>query len=373
MRALAAPAAPAVVPGATRERVDLRRGEIPGGLDHERLVAVRGERSGAMMAVGVHSTELGPALGGLRIWHYDREAEAVGDALRLARAMTYKAAAAGLGLGGGKGVVCAPRETPPEGELRRAILLDFGDLVESLDGAYITAEDVGVGADDMVVVATRTAHVTGMPASHGGTGDPSPVTAAGVQAAMRGASRHAFGTRVLSGRTVAVVGLGHVGERLARGLATDGARLVLSDIEPARRTVAEELGAEWVEPAVAMTTPCDVLAPCAVGGAIHAGNVAELRCRVICGAANNQLADEGLAALLAARGILYAPDFIANAGGLINVYREVLEYSAEKAMTLALGIEQTMDQVIASAVTHGGTPLDAAHALAEERLDAVRA
>lgn len=370
MKALATPAAPALIPARPGGRVELARGQMPRGLGHERLVVERGARSGAVMAIAVHSTRLGPALGGLRLWHYERESDAVDDVLRLAQAMTYKAAAAGLDLGGGKGVVCAPATDPPTGELRRAILLDFGDLVESLGGSYITAEDVGIGAEDMVVVASRTEHVTGLPPSHGGSGDPSPVTAAGVQAAMRGACRHAFGSRVLGGRTVAIVGLGHVGERLARGLAADGAKLVLSDIDPGRRAVADELGAEWVDPYVAMVVPCDVLAPCAVGGAIHDGNVGELRCGVVCGAANNQLAREELASALASRGILYAPDFIANAGGLINVYRELHGYTAERAMSLALGIEETMVRVIAHAREQGTTPLDAARALAEARLDA---
>lgn len=373
MRALATPAAPSLLPRAGERRHDLTTAELPAGLDHERLAVVRGEQSGATMAVAIHSTRLGPALGGMRVWHYPRPAAAVADALRLARAMTYKAAAAGLALGGGKGVVCTPDEAAPAGELRRAILLDFADLVESLDGSYITAEDVGTSAEDMVVIRSRTTHVTGMPVSDGGAGDPSPFTAAGVQAAMRAACRHAFGTRVMRGRTVAVVGLGHVGERVARGLAADGANLIVSDIAAERRALAEELGATWVEPGAALTVACDVLAPCAVGGAIDEANVGRLRCRAICGAANNQLESESLAGALAAAGILYAPDFIANAGGLINVYRELHEYPAERAMALALGIEETMHRVICVAEDRGVTPLDAARELAEERLDAAPA
>ena len=373
MKALAAPQAPPLVPLERGGRTDLTLGRIPGDHEHERLMVARGERSGAAMAVAIHSTRLGPALGGMRLWHYEREAGAVEDALRLARAMTYKAAAAGLNLGGGKGVVSTPGGEAPSGGLRRAILLDFGDLVESLGGSYITAEDVGIGAEDMVVVASRTAHVTGRPESLGGSGDPSPVTAAGVQAAIRGSCRVAFGSRVLAGRSVAVVGLGHVGERLARGLAADGARLLVSDIAPERRELAAELDAEWLDPADALTAECDVLAPCAVGGAIHAGNVGRLRCRVLCGAANNQLADDALAGVLARRGILYAPDFIANAGGLINVYRELHGYTAERAMSLALGIEDTIGLVIEAADARGITPLDAARELAEERLAMARA
>ena len=343
----------------------------PAAFEHEELVVRSGKRSGATMAVAVHSTALGPALGGLRLWHYGRDEDGIADVLRLASGMTMKAAAAGLDLGGGKGVICSPAPAAMLSlDLRREILLDFGDLVESLDGRYITAEDVGTATEDMVEIATRTRHVTGMPVELGGAGDPSPFTAAGVQAAMRAACERAFGTRELAGRSVAVVGLGHVGEHLARGLAEAGAELTVADIDPAKRAIGEELGAEWLDSAAALVGARDVVAPCAVGGAIHVGNVGALRCRVLCGAANNQLADESLAELLARRGILFAPDFIANAGGLINVYRELRGYDAERATTLVLGIERVMGDVFQHAEEAGTTPLDAARALARLRLDA---
>ena len=346
------------------------RTKVPSGLDHEDLAVERGERSGVVMAIAIHSTRLGPALGGARIWHYEREDDGIADALRLAEAMTYKAAAAGLDLGGGKGVICAPSAEPPDGELRRAILHDFGDLVESLGGRYITAEDVGTATEDMVEIATRTAHVTGMPVESGGAGDPSPFTALGVQAAMRAACRRAFGTSDLGDRSVAVVGLGHVGARLARGLAAAGAELTLSDIDPGKRALADELGAGWLEPDEAVVAALDVVAPCAVGGAIHDGNVGAVRCRVVCGAANNQLADERLADRLERRGIVYAPDFIANAGGLINVYRELHRYDANRALELVLRIERVMTEVFEHADQARTTSLEAARALARRRLDA---
>ena len=197
----------------------------PVALDHEHLAVRRGRRSGLYCVVAVHSTALGPALGGLRIWHYPASADAVRDAMRLAAGMTLKAAAAGLALGGGKGVICAP-PGGLDGERRRAALLDFGDLVESLDGHYITAEDVGTSPGDLVTLSERTEHVTGLPADRGGSGDPSPFTAIGVEAAIRASAAERFGSPDLAGRTVCVVGLGHVGAGLARRLADGGCELL---------------------------------------------------------------------------------------------------------------------------------------------------
>jgi leucine dehydrogenase len=362
---------------ATAEAAAPERTQTPGippvPFDHEQLAVRRGERSGLYSIIAVHSTALGPALGGVRLWSYPATIDAARDALRLAMGMTYKAAAARLDLGGGKGVICAPRGTKLEGERRRAALLDFGDLVESLDGRYITAEDVGISPDDLIAIRERTTHVTGLPSNRGGSGDPSPFTAMGVEAAMRACCSSAFGTSELAGRTVAVVGLGHVGSRLARRLAASGAKLLVSDIVPSRRSLADELGATWVDPGEAMLADCDLLAPCALGGAIDRDNVDGLRARVVCGSANNQLADEALAVELAEREILYAPDFIANAGGLIHVYMEIRGYSEERATELALGIEETLEQVLATAAEHSITPLDAARELARERLEAAAA
>jgi leucine dehydrogenase len=358
--------APLTAPGPAAEAGDA---VPPVPLEHEELVVRRGSRSGVEMVVAIHSTVLGPALGGARIWHYRSTADGVRDALRLSGAMTLKAAAAGLELGGGKAVLCAPAAEPPTGEARRRMLLDFGDLVESLDGRYITAEDVGCGAADLVTVRERTRHVTGLPAEYGGAGDPSPFTARGVEAAMRACLLHRFGRRGLAGTRVVIVGLGHVGGRLAWRLAEDGAELALCDIDPDRRRLASELGAEWLEPEDAMLAPCDVLAPCALGGAIDAANVDRLECEIVCGSANNQLADDGLADRLDAREILYAPDFIANAGGLINVYRELRGYGVDETIRLVEGIEETMMRVLDAAGRRSITPLEAARELARECLE----
>src|SRR3954449_12837428 len=214
-------------------------------LDHEELVIRRGRRTGAYTIVAVHSTVLGPSLGGCRLWRYESSAAAARDALRLSRAMTFKAAAAGLRLGGGKGVICAEPGPPPTGRHRRALLHDFADTVNVLAGSYVTAEDVGTGARDMAVIAERTEHVSGLGRSRGGSGNPSPFTARGVEAAMRACCAHVFGTGDLRGRSFAIVGAGHVGSELAKRLARAGAKLVLADIDPDKRAVASRVGARW--------------------------------------------------------------------------------------------------------------------------------
>jgi leucine dehydrogenase len=342
-------------------------------LGHEELLVRTGERSGTNIVIAIHSTVLGPALGGCRMWHYPRPGDGVEDALGLARAMTLKAAAAGLDLGGGKGVICLGTGDPPAGDRRRATLLDFADAVESLEGRYITAEDVGTSATDMAVIAERTTHVVGLPAEAGGGGDPSPITARGVERAIRACAAHRFGSPDLAGLRVCVIGLGHVGSALARRLHSAGANLLACDIDPDRRAVARELGAEWIEPERGLLDECDVLAPCALGGAVNAANVDRLGCRILCGAANNMLADEGLAECLEARGITYAPDFITNAGGLIHVYAELHGHDPARIDGLVDAIGETVTRVLAEASASGITPLAAAHNLAGRRLSAARA
>ncbi len=341
----------------------------PVDFDHEDLAVRRGGRSGLYTIVAIHSTALGPALGGVRLCHYPATIDGARDALRLAAGMTYKAAAAELDLGGGKGVICAPAGGL-EADRRRAALLDFADLVESLEGRYITSEDVGISPRDLVAIGERTEHLTGLPPEHGGSGDPSPFTALGVESAIRACIRARFGDGDLAGRRVAVVGLGHVGAALARRLADAGCELVVSDIDARKHTLATGLGAEWVDPQQAMLVECDVLAPCALGGAISADNAARLRCSIVCGSANNQLADEALADVLAEHGVLYAPDFIANAGGLIHVYMEIKGYSEARAIALTEGIETTLANVLELAERRRVSPLTAARDAARERLDA---
>jgi len=339
-------------------------------LDHEELLIRKGRRTGVYTIVAVHSTTLGPALGGCRMWRYASSADAARDALRLSRAMTFKASVAGLNLGGGKGVICLEAGMAPKGELRTNMLLDFADTVGALEGRYITAEDVGTSAKDMAVIARGTEHVTGLSRSKGGSGDPSPLTALGVVAAMRASAERRFGNRDLKGRTISVVGAGRVGMALAKLLSRAGAELIVADIDESKRQAVEKLPkARWSDPTAALLAEVDILAPCALGGAIDEVTVERVRCQVVCGSANNQLVHEGLADDLDARGILYAPDFIANAGGLINVASEVEGFGAERAKGRVLGIEQTMARVFEEAESTGSTPLAAAYRLARKRLE----
>jgi leucine dehydrogenase len=304
------------------------------------------------------------------VWSYDHPALAVRDALRLARAMTYKAACADQPLGGGKGVIALPPGLRLTGRLRRDALLDFGETVDRLGGRYVTAEDVGIASRDMTVIAETTAHVTGLATSRGGSGDPSPFTALGVEAALRTTAAQVFGDSSLRGRSVAVIGLGHVGSRVAARCARAGATLVLADVDPAKRALADRLGARWTTPARALTAKVDLLSPCALGGLLDEAVVPRLRCRAIAGAANNQLATDAVAGQLAARGIVWAPDFVVNAGGIVNIAVELepTGYDAAVARRRVRAIGETLAQIFAAAEAAGTTPLAAALALGEQRL-----
>lgn len=330
----------------------------------------RGRRAGLYSVIAVHSTVRGPALGGCRMWAYEDSRAALRDALRLSRAMTFKSSVAGLALGGGKGVIMLPAGRPVSGARRRDALRDFADAVESLDGRYVTAEDVGTSSRDMEVIAQGTRHVTGLGRGRGGSGDPSPWTALGIESAIRVSCEEAFGSDNLRGRTIAVVGLGHVGARVAARVARAGARLVVSDIDRAKRAVAEKLGARWATPGVALFADVDVVAPCALGGVLDDQTVPRLRCRVVAGAANNQLADEAVADLLADRGVLWAPDFVANAGGIVNISVELRPdgYDPAVARTRVRAIGDTLRRVYADARARGATPLAAAMELARRNL-----
>ena len=304
------------------------------------------------------------------MWRYEDARAAMRDSLRLSRAMTYKSAVAGLPLGGGKGVIMLREGHELTAERRHAALEDFGDTVELLDGAYVTAEDVGTSDADMEVIAERTQHVKGLARTRGGSGDPSPFTALGVMTAIEVSCERAFDSASLEGRSVALAGLGHVGADVARRLAAAGAELLVADVDEGKRAIADELGAEWVTPEEALTADVDVYAPCALGGVLNDDTVPQLRCRIVAGAANNQLADDRIADLLNSRGVLWAPDFVANAGGIINIAVEFEPggYDPELAERRVRGIGDTLRRVYDDAARMGATPLTAAMELARRNL-----
>jgi leucine dehydrogenase len=339
-------------------------------LDHEEVLVRRGRRSGLFTFVAVHSTVRGPAIGGCRMWRYEDSRSALADALRLSRAMTYKAAVADLPQGGGKGVIMLRPDTHLTPGLRKAALLDFGDTVAALEGRYITAEDVGTSSRDMTVIAQRTSHVAGLARSRGGGGDPSPLTALGVLHAIQACCQWTFSSPSLRGRRVCVVGLGHVGSRVARLCARAGARVLASDVDRSRRESAERAGASWITPQRALEADVEVLVPCALGGVLNEDTVPRLRTQIIAGAANNQLAADGIADLLAARGVLWAPDFVVNAGGIINIAVELTGYDPAEARRGVRAIADTLLHIFEAARSAGITPLAAALHLARERLRA---
>jgi leucine dehydrogenase len=303
------------------------------------------------------------------MWRYDDSRAAMRDALRLSRAMTYKSAVAGLPLGGGKGVIMLPG--PIDARRRKAALRDFGDTVDELRGRYVTAEDVGTSAKDMEVIAEQTKNVTGLSRRRGGSGDPSPWTALGVDAAIRASLERKLGSTDPKGRTVVVSGLGHVGANLAKLLAKAGAKLVVADIDRSKKAIAERLGARWVTPAKAITLSADVFAPCALGAVLDHESVPALQVPIVAGAANNQLADDPIADLLAERGILWAPDFVVNAGGIINISVEFGRggYDPERARKRVVGVGDTLREIYDLAHAHDDTPFSAALALAQRRVD----
>jgi leucine dehydrogenase len=321
------------------------------------------------MFVCIHSTVLGPSSGGTRMKVYASPHDALRDGLRLAGAMTRKNAVAGLPLGGGKAVLAVPEV--PTGEARRALLLRYGDLVESLHGTYWTACDMNTASADMDVVAERCSTVFGRTEASGGSGTSAPATADGVFAGIRAAVAHASGSDDLTGRRVAVQGVGAVGASLARQLRAAGAELVLADLDEVRaKELAHELDAEVADPAAVLETPCDVLSPCATGGVLTAESIPRLRCRVVAGAANNQLGEPADAERLAGRGVLYAPDFVVNAGGIIHLASlEMLGEDVARRDERVRAIGDTLTELLALAEAEGISTGAAAERMVQARLD----
>ena len=335
--------------------------EAIGSDSHERVVVGNDPSTGLKAIIAIYSTDLGPALGGTRLFPYPNDEAALIDVLRLSQAMALKASAAGLSLGGGKAVVIGDRALISDDFWR-----SYGRLVDSLGGAYITAEDVGTTADDMRLIAQETQWVTGRAKEDNGGGDPAPVTARGVVRAMMAASQYLWGRDSLHGCRVAVQGVGKVGSRLVRHLVDEGAEVVIADIvQESADALAEELGVKSVPAEEILALDCDILSPCSLGGALNSETIPDLRCRAIVGSANNQLAANADAESLAARDILYVPDFVANAAGLIHVASEVDgSDSAERVE----GLYDSVLTILEGASSENLSPHEAAVRFAEDRI-----
>lgn len=334
--------------------------------DYEQIVLVQDKATGLKGIIAIHNTVLGPGLGGTRMYNYANEKDAIIDVLRLSRGMTYKAAISGLNLGGAKAVLIGdPNKLKSEAYFRK-----FGRFIENLNGKYITAEDVGTTTKDMEHIAMETENVVGLPEIRGGGGDPSPVTAYGVYLGMKAAAKKAYGKDSLTGKTVLVEGVGKVGSYLVDHLAKENANILVADVyEPALQKMAKEYGASIVPLENVFDAPMDIYAPCALGATVNDVSIAKMNCQIVAGAANNQLEKEDRdSQLLKEKGILYAPDFLINAGGLINVYTELHGYNQEIAMSTTDHIYDATAQIFTTADNNNSTTLEAAKMLAEKRI-----
>ena len=335
--------------------------------NHEQIVFCNDKDTGLKAIIGIHNSILGPALGGTRMWNYANEWEALNDVLRLSRGMTYKSAITGLNLGGGKAVIIGDAKTQKTPELMRK----FGEFVHSLSGRYITAEDMGMETKDMDTVRDVTPYVTGISESRGGSGNPSPVTAFGVYMGMKAAAKYQFGSDKLDGKKIVVQGIGHVGETLVDYLTKEGALVQISDINESRLSdVSAKYGATIFTGNDLYSADVDIYSPCALGATINDDTVYRINAKVIAGAANNQLANENVhGPILQERGIVYAPDFLINAGGIINVYAEIAHYDKAESMRRTENIYNTTLEIFDYADKNKLTPQKAAMAIAENRIE----
>ncbi|WP_299163038.1 Glu/Leu/Phe/Val dehydrogenase [uncultured Tenacibaculum sp.] len=350
---------------------DLKNDPVFGQLsfdNHEQIVFCNDEDTGLKAIIGIHNTTLGPALGGTRMWQYKSEWEAVNDVLRLSRGMTYKSAITGLNLGGGKAVIIGDAKT----QKNDALMRKFGEYVNSLSGKYITAEDVGMETRDMDIIREVTPHVTGVSEAIGGSGNPSPVTAYGVYMGMKAAAKYRFGSEKLEGKKVLVQGVGHVGETLVKHITDEGAQVILNDINEARlEELSKKYGANVVLGNDIYGLDVDIYAPCALGATVNDNSISQLKAKVIAGAANNQLANElKHGKLLKEKGIAYAPDFLINAGGIINVYAEVVGYDKAESLKRTENIYNTTLEIFNLAEKENITSHQAAFNIAQSRIDA---
>lgn len=337
--------------------------------DYEQLILCQDKASGLKAIIAIHDTTLGPALGGSRMWTYNHESEAIEDALRLARGMTYKAAAAGLNLGGGKTVIIGD----PKKDKNEAMFRALGRYIQSLNGRYITAEDVGTTVADMDLIHEETDYVTGISPAFGSSGNPSPVTAYGVYVGMKATAKQAFGSDSLEGKTIAIQGVGNVSYNLCRYLHEEGAKLIVTDInkESVKRAV-DEFGAKAVEVNEIYAVDCDIFSPNALGAVINDETIPQIKARVIAGAANNVLREERHGDLIHELGFYYAPDYVINAGGLINVADELLGYNRERALKKVEGIYQNIEKVFEISQRDKIPTYKAADRMAEERIELMK-
>ena len=333
--------------------------------DYEQLVFCQDRATGLKAIIGIHDTTLGPALGGTRIWDYETEEEAIMDVLRLSRGMTYKNSAAGLNLGGGKAVIMGDFKKIKSEELFRT----FGRFVEGLGGRYITAEDMNVGTQDMAYINDETDYCVGL---EGKSGNPSPVTSFGVFRGIEAGAEEVWGSTDLNGKVVAVQGLGAVGYGVCEYLHKAGAKLIVTDIrKESIDRVVNDFGATAVEPDEIYGVECDIFTPCAMGAIINDFTIDKLKCKLVAGSANNQLAEPRHGDMLVEKGILYIPDYVINSGGVINVYEEIKGYNAERAMARASNIFNIVKQIIEISKTENIPTYEAADRMAEQRIEKV--
>ncbi len=335
--------------------------------NHEQVVFCNDNETGLKAIIAIHNTVLGPSLGGTRMWAYNNEMEALTDVLRLSRGMTYKSSVAGLNLGGGKAVIIGDAKTQKNEILMRR----FGKFVNSLSGKYITAEDVGVNTRDMEYIKMETNFVSGLPVNMGGSGDPSPVTAYGVYLAMKASAKEKWGNDSLEGKKIVVQGIGNVGDSLVKHLVKEGAKVSIYDINEDRmKAVAKHSDTEIILDAnTIFDLDMDIYAPCALGATLNTDSLQRLKCSIVCGAANNQLADENVhGKMVIEKGILYAPDFVVNAGGIINVFYELQGYNRERAMAHAEKIYNTTLNIFKVSKEQNIPTYMAANRIAEKRI-----
>jgi len=337
---------------------------------HTKVVFCSDPDTGLKAIIAIHDTTLGPALGGTRMWAYKTETDALEDVLRLSKSMTYKSAITGLNLGGGSAVII--------GDSRRdkteALLRKFGRFIKNLNGEFITAEDVGTNPRDMEYIRMETQHVTGVPESIGGSGDPAPIAAKGVYMGIKAAVKELYGNDAITGRSVIVQGIGHVGENLVRLLRDENAKVYVSDINDERtRQVSKKYGAEAVSNNSIFDLSADIYAPCALGATINSQTIEKLKCGIIAGSANNQLQDEALhGQMLLDRGILFAPDYVINAGGIINCYSELMGFSKKRTLQLTENIYEATRNVLKLSKAENISTIDAANKIAEKRISDIK-